>query len=135
MMARVTVEDCIDKVENRFELVLIAAQRAKDINSGAPLTKDRGNDKDPVIALKEIALGHISTEVLREEIIKSLQLNNKVDVIDDDSHQFDNEGDGEKFDYLPEGSDIYISDDHSDLDEDAFGQDDIDESDDKGFSR
>jgi DNA-directed RNA polymerase subunit omega len=60
-MARVTVEDCIDKVENRFELVLLASHRARMISSGAPLTVDRDNDKNPVVALREIADETVAT--------------------------------------------------------------------------
>ena len=72
-MARVTVEDCIDKVENRFELVLLASHRARMISSGSPITIDRDNDKNPVVALREIADETISTEDLNEEFIHSLQ--------------------------------------------------------------
>ncbi|POF28978.1 DNA-directed RNA polymerase subunit omega [Roseibium marinum] len=72
-MARVTVEDCIDKVENRFELVLIAAHRARMISSGSPLTIDRDNDKNPVVALREIAEQTVSPEDMKEDLIHSLQ--------------------------------------------------------------
>ena len=72
-MARVTVEDCIEKISNRFELVLTAAQRARGISSGDPLTVDRDNDKNPVVALREIANVSISTEEIQEELVKSLQ--------------------------------------------------------------
>ena len=72
-MARVTVEDCIDKVENRFELVLLAGHRAPLISSGAPLTIDRDNDKNPVVALREIADSSISAGDLKEDLIHSLQ--------------------------------------------------------------
>ncbi|CTQ54353.1 DNA-directed RNA polymerase subunit omega [Roseibium album] len=72
-MARVTVEDCIDKVENRFELVLIAAHRARMISSGSPLTIDRDNDKNPVVALREIAEETVSPEDMKEDLIHSLQ--------------------------------------------------------------
>lgn len=72
-MARVTVEDCVQKVPSRFELVLLAAQRAREISSGAPLTIDRDNDKDPVVALREIADGTITPEELREARIRSMQ--------------------------------------------------------------
>ncbi|TCT11515.1 DNA-directed RNA polymerase subunit omega [Tepidamorphus gemmatus] len=72
-MARVTVEDCIDKVENRFELVLLSAHRSRMISNGAPLTVDRDNDKNPVVALREIAEETISPEDLKEELIHSLQ--------------------------------------------------------------
>lgn len=78
-MARVTVEDCIDKVENRFELVLLASHRARMISSGAPLTIDRDNDKNPVVALREIADETVATGDLREELIHSLQKYVEVD--------------------------------------------------------
>src|SRR2546428_9020652 len=72
-MARVTVEDCIDKVDNRFDLVLLAAHRARMISSGSQLTVDRDNDKNPVVSLREIADETISPEDLREELVHSLQ--------------------------------------------------------------
>lgn len=72
-MARVTVEDCVLKVPNRFELVMLAAQRARNISRGEPLTVDRDNDKNPVVALREIAEGKIDLEALRNDLIKSLQ--------------------------------------------------------------
>ena len=78
-MARVTVEDCIEKIPNRFELVILAAERAKSISSGSPLTVDRDNDKNPVIALREIATKAVDPDVLRELQIVGLQNNNKVD--------------------------------------------------------
>jgi len=78
-MARVTVEDCIDKVPNRFDLVLLAAHRARTISSGAPITVDRDNDKNPVVALREIADTTISPEDLQEELVHSLQKYVEVD--------------------------------------------------------
>ena len=72
-MARVTVEDCILKVPNRFELVLVASQRAREIGSGSPLTVDRDNDKNPVVSLREIADTDISLETLRDSLIKNHQ--------------------------------------------------------------
>ena len=101
-MARVTVEDCIDKVENRFELVLLASHRARMISSGSPITIDRDNDKNPVVALREIADETVIPEDLKEEFIHSLQKFVEVDEPepetvpmiaassdDDDSIQFD----------------------------------------------
>ena len=70
-MARVTVEDCIEIMPNRFELVVVAAQRAKQIASGAPLTVDRDNDKDSVVSLREIAEGSVLADKLMEEIINN----------------------------------------------------------------
>lgn len=72
-MARITVEDCILKVPNRFDLVLAAAQRARDLSAGTPLTVDRDNDKNPVVALREIAEETIEPEDLRQALIQSLQ--------------------------------------------------------------
>ena len=78
-MARVTVEDCIEKVDNRFELVLLAGHRARMISSGSPLTIARDRDKNPVVALREIADGRISPEDLKEDLIHSLQKHVDVD--------------------------------------------------------
>jgi DNA-directed RNA polymerase subunit omega len=72
-MARVTVEDCIRKIKNPFDLVLIASQRARQIAAGAPLTIDRDNDKNPVIALREIAEGTVSTDELKTSLIEAMQ--------------------------------------------------------------
>jgi DNA-directed RNA polymerase subunit omega len=84
-MARVTVEDCIDKVDNRFELVLLAGHRARMISSGAPLTIDRDRDKNPVVALREIADETISVEDLKEDLIHSLQKHVEVDEPEEDT--------------------------------------------------
>src|SRR5262245_4249085 len=85
-MARVTVEDCIEKVPNRFELVMLAAQRARKIGSGAPLLIDRDNDKNPVVALREIADEAIVAPELKEELIKNhqrvIEMDDSEDVID-----------------------------------------------------
>ena len=83
-MARVTVEDCIDKVESRFELVLLAAHRAREISGGEPLTIERDRDKNPVVALREIAEETILPGDVREELIHSLQKFVEVDEPDDD---------------------------------------------------
>ena len=72
-MARVTVEDCVDKVENRFELVLVASHRARLLSSGSQITIDRDNDKNPVVALREIADGVVEAEGLSESMIGTLQ--------------------------------------------------------------
>ncbi len=71
-MARVTVEDCILKIPNRFELVLLAAQRARNISRGEELTVDRDNDKNPVVALREIADETVSLDGLEQDLVKSL---------------------------------------------------------------
>jgi len=72
-MARLTVEDCVLQIPNRFELVMLAAQRARDISAGASLTIDRDNDKNPVVALREIADVTVEFDVLRNSIVKGLQ--------------------------------------------------------------
>jgi DNA-directed RNA polymerase subunit omega len=72
-MARVTVEDCVDKIPNRFDLVLLSAQRARQISGGAELTIDRDRDKNPVVALREIAEETITPDELKESVVQSLQ--------------------------------------------------------------
>ncbi len=72
-MARVTVEDCVLKVPNRFELVMLAAQRARDVSAGAPLSIDRDNDKNPVVALREIADETVGLDALRNELVQGMQ--------------------------------------------------------------
>ncbi|ARE41015.1 DNA-directed RNA polymerase omega subunit [Rhodovulum sp. P5] len=84
-MARVTVEDCVDKVPNRFELVMLAAHRAREIASGGALTIDRDNDKNPVVALREIAEETQSTDDLRERMIEAHQTQIEVDEPEEDS--------------------------------------------------
>lgn len=78
-MARVTVEDCIVKVPNRFELVLLSAQRARDVAGGAPLSVDRDNDKNPVVALREIAGETVALKTLEENLVKGLQKHVEID--------------------------------------------------------
>jgi DNA-directed RNA polymerase subunit omega len=78
-MARVTVEDCVDKIPNRFELVLLAAHRARSIAGGSPITVEPENDKNPVIALREIAEKTIPPDDMREGLIHSIQKNVEVD--------------------------------------------------------
>ena len=110
-MARVTVEDCIEKITNRFDLVLTAAQRARGISSGDPITVDRDNDKNPVVALREIADETISIDEVNEDLVKSLQrmkrreeeqsaLDEAASIAQDDMSSFNSEfgadmGDGE----------------------------------------
>jgi DNA-directed RNA polymerase subunit omega len=84
-MARVTVEDCVDKVPNRFELVMLAAHRAREISSGAPLTIDRDNDKNPVVSLREIAEETQQADDLRERMIESHQTQIEVDEPEEDA--------------------------------------------------
>ena len=78
-MARVTVEDCIDKVTNRFELILLASHRSRMISAGGELTLERDNDKNPVVALREIADEMISPEDMKEDLIHSLQKHVEID--------------------------------------------------------
>ena len=80
-MARVTVEDCVDKIPNRFDLVLVAAQRARQISGGAELTIDRDRDKNPVVALREIADETVRPDHLEEALVQTLQ---RVQVDDED---------------------------------------------------
>jgi DNA-directed RNA polymerase subunit omega len=78
-MARVTVEDCVLKVPNRFELVLLAAQRAREVTSGAPLTLDRDDDKNPVVALREIADETIQLAHLKDSLVRGMQKHIEID--------------------------------------------------------
>jgi DNA-directed RNA polymerase subunit omega len=84
-MARVTVEDCVDKVPNRFELVMLAAHRARELASGSPLTVARDNDKNPVVALREIADETQQAEDLRERMIAANQTQIEVDEPEEDA--------------------------------------------------
>jgi DNA-directed RNA polymerase subunit omega len=86
-MARVTVEDCIDKVDNRFELVLLAGHRARQISQGASITIDRDNDKNPVVALREIADETLSPDDLKEDLIHSLQKHVEIDEPETDGQE------------------------------------------------
>ena len=86
-MARVTVEDCVDKVPNRFDLVLLAAQRAREISGGAELTVDRDRDKNPVVALREIAEQTIRPKDLQESAVVNLQK-----ILPDDEDEMDEVG-------------------------------------------
>lgn len=83
-MARVTVEDCIERIPNRFELVLLAAQRARDITSGSPLTLDRDNDKNPVVSLREVAEQRVDPETLTNDLIQGLQKHVEADEPEED---------------------------------------------------
>ncbi|HWK36635.1 DNA-directed RNA polymerase subunit omega [Sphingomonas sp.] len=81
-MARVTVEDCVDKIPNRFDLVLLAAQRARQISGGAELTLDRDRDKNPVVALREIAEQTVTPIQLKESVVSGMQ---KVQIDDEEA--------------------------------------------------
>ena len=96
-MARVTVEDCVIKVPNRFDLVLLAGQRAREITAGAPLTIDRDRDKNPVVALREIADETVDLGELEESIVSGLQKHNERDepeeeIVEDDASSGQEEG-------------------------------------------
>ncbi|MCD8498139.1 MAG: DNA-directed RNA polymerase subunit omega [Alphaproteobacteria bacterium] len=121
-MARVTVEDCVDKLPNRFELVMVAAQRARKIGSGAPLTVDRDNDKNPVISLREIAAETVEIEGLKEDLVKNYQ---RVVVQDDDESSIDlMQGEEEWSAMASQSANIYGNDEVSDDDDDMDDGDD-----------
>ncbi len=90
-MARVTVEDCIEKISNRFELIIVASQRAREISSGVPLEVEKNNDKNPVISLREIADGAIVQTDLEERFIRSLQKVNITNNIEDEEASVEEE--------------------------------------------
>lgn len=123
-MARVTVEDCIEKLPNRFELVMVAAQRARKIGSGAALTLDRDNDKNPVVALREIAENTVSVEDLKEEIIRGKQ---RIIALDDDGEDVVDSMEGEEeWKAMARGAAMSAgSDDEDDADEDESGLEDM----------
>lgn len=83
-MARVTVEDCVERVPNRFELVMLAAKRSREISSGSQITIDRDNDKNPVVALREIADETVPLGALRDDLVRGLQKNVEVDEPEED---------------------------------------------------
>lgn len=116
-MARVTVEDCIEKIYNRFELVMVAAQRARKIGSGASLTVDRDNDKNPVVALREIAVESIPLDTLKEDLVRNHQ---RMVVYEEDEtiDLMDGEAEWEKIANRGEGDDIYGDEE---IDEDEEG--------------
>jgi DNA-directed RNA polymerase subunit omega len=131
-MARVTVEDCVEKVPNRFKLVALAAQRAKRISSGVPITVERDDDKNAVIALRELAMAKIDADQLEEELIYSLQTRNKIDKIDEENfHAEAQESVEESIDDGVEGSDLFVGDSHSDLDDYQIFSDNISDSEDE----
>lgn len=100
-MARVTVEDCVEQVTNRFDLVLLAAHRARVLSSGAPLLLDRDKDKNPVVALREIAENALEPEELNEDLIQSLQKQVEIDE-NEDSDSPSEKGDTPEFDTMNE---------------------------------
>lgn len=107
-MARVTVEDCMQEAKDKFELVVLTAERAKRISSGAAITVDRDNDKDSVIALREIAKGTVSIESLRESLTARLQRMSKIDDIENDDEILDSSDDmSDEFEYILGGADLF----------------------------
>ena len=86
-MARVTVEDCVDKIPNRFELVMLSAQRAREILAGAPLTVEPDNDKNPVIALREIADETVGLDELRDSLVQSQQRHVEFDLPEEEEEE------------------------------------------------
>lgn len=125
-MARVTVEDCVLKVPNRFELVMVAAQRARRIGTGAALTVDRDNDKNPVVSLREIAENTVEVEALKEDLISSHQ---RVFPMDDDKDDVieDMQGEEEWSALVAEANAGFAGtdDDEDDDEDDDAGIDDI----------
>ena len=120
-MARVTVEDCVEQITNRFELVSLAAKRAKSINCGSPITIERDNDKNAVVALREIAAKNLDIEQLREELISSLQTRNKVDFVEDENlHAESQETISDEIDISDEGSLLFGTEDNLNFEDNAF---------------
>lgn len=115
-MARITVEDCVERIPNRFELVMLASQRARKISSGAALTVDRDNDKNPVVSLREIAEETVMTEDLKEELIKTHQ---RVIAMDDDEDVIDSPEGEEEWSNIAAESNApgFEADDDGDFDE------------------
>lgn len=142
-MARVTVEDCIDKIPNRYELLMVAAQRAKDIASGAPITVSKDNDKNPVIALREIADETVSIEELQRSLVMGLQKYVEVEEPEEEELEImaaekeladlDEQFSGLLLDTdLSESMQVHGDDDDIDLDADAAGDADISFDDEEG---
>ncbi len=134
-MARVTVEDCVDKIPNRYELLMVAAQRAKDIAAGAPLMVERDNDKNPVVALREIAEDKVNIHELQRSLVIGLQKYVEVEEPEEEELEIiaaekELSGLDDQFDNLlldNEASDsMQIQDEETDLDLDADSDVDID---------
>lgn len=133
-MARVTVEDCTDKVENKFELVVLASQRAKAITSGAPIIVEDHDEKHGVISLREIASGKLEIESLRDDVVKSLQTKNRIDEVDEDENlHAEAQEEIKEEEFNTAGADIFVGEAHSDLEAENLYSDNIsfDEDDNK----
>lgn len=115
-MARITVEDCVEKIPDRFELVMLASQRARKISAGAALTIDRDNDKNPVVSLREIADETVMVEDLKEELIRTHQ---RVIEMDDDEDVIDSSEGEEEWSNIAAESNApgFEADDSDDIDE------------------
>lgn len=128
-MARITIEDCTKKVPDRFELVALAAQRAKDINSGGTVvatTNTKGlTDKTTVLALRDIANSNVDPLVLRELLVRNLRNKSRIDTIDSNDEESEPSG---TFDYIPEGQAFHVTNDYSDLEDTALETADSDDN-------
>ncbi len=129
-MARVTVEDCVGegKTDNRFELAILASQRARDIHSGATITVLVENDKKTVVALKEIAAGNIKICELRERFLSSLHPQSAINTLDEESDMVDKDFEQE---FISDESEFGLTEDQMLIDEDTFTFEEIDIEDDK----
>lgn len=140
-MARVTVEDCVERIPNRFELVMLAAQRAREISSGAPLTVAKDEDKNPVVALREIADETVGLGDLKEGLVRGLQRNHEIDEPEEDIVDFpspvppgprpDDLSEEEKLaqSYVQEEMEEYSAEMEVDGEEDSFAEDGNDSDD------
>ncbi len=142
-MARVTVEDCVEKIPNRYELLLVAAQRAKDISAGAPIKVERDNDKNSVVALREIAEGHANIEDLQRSLVMGLQKYVEVEEPEEEEleiiaaekelSELDNQFDGDLILDATLAENMQIEDSQGetlDMDADDLALDDVDMDDD-----
>ncbi|HTP82371.1 MAG TPA: DNA-directed RNA polymerase subunit omega [Alphaproteobacteria bacterium] len=124
-MARVTVEDCVVKIPNRFNLVLLAAQRAREISSGSELTLERDNDKNPVVALREIAESSIDLDNVRQALISSLQKHVETEEPEDDAMELlaaDSNVAGVPYEAITEGAEADEGGELAEGDEAADGE-------------
>lgn len=126
-MARITVEDCVSQIPNRFELVVLAARRGKDISSGAVLTVEKDNDKNAVIALREIAKGNVSPDALRESLKQNIRYSSKTlfnsNLQDDDNIETDDVADTLADEVTEELVNLGVEEE---IDESMFSEDDLD---------
>jgi DNA-directed RNA polymerase subunit omega len=127
-MARVTIEDCALIVENRFELVALAAKRTKDIFAGSPIMVDRDNDKNPVVALREIATRKVDADSLKEQLIRSYQTKLKQDSIESDEEMGDNDSQYEDSEIVDEIESFSVEPEF--FDDEGFGEETFSDTDD-----